>query len=177
MRGSEASTLRRLESCARGGGAKVRLGVVVVSDFVIAVGQHFLHVAQILFGLGDQRALRVRQQERLESIFRRFALGFVAVGFFHHFIVRQADLHLGVGCFVEKRKESAEVVIFLDGLREVGSAAFLVVGVGDGEFGFGEVFAVWICVDQGLQRQASFGVAASLQIRLGAIVENFVRFG
>ncbi len=100
----------------------------------------------------------------------------IAVRFFHLAVVRHGDLHLRVGGFIEEREEGDEVLVFDDGLLQARSAAFLVIGVADRQLGFGQIFAVRIGVDQGLQGQASGGVAAFLQVRHGLGVENFVRF-
>ena len=116
-------------------------------DLVFAVGEDFLHFAKALFRLRRERTLRVLQQHCLEFVLGHLCLRTVAVGLFHHLVMRHADLHLRVGGFFEEREEGDEVLIFCYRLREVRRAAFFVVGIGDGQFGFGEIFAIGVGVD------------------------------
>ena len=129
----------------------------------------------MLLGFWNQRAVRIFQQERLEFILGKLRLRVIAVRFFHHAEVRHADLHLGVRGFIEERKESFEILVGFDRLRQVRSPAFFVEGIADCEFRFGEKFAVGISIDQRLQVETRFGVLPVLEIRHRAVVKNLVR--
>ena len=72
------------------------------------------------------------------------------------------DLHLCISRFVEEGEKGAEVLVLLDGLHQVGGAAFLEVGVADGEFCFGQILAVRVGIDESLKGEAAFGVAVVL---------------
>ena len=120
----------------------------------IALREHFLGLAQVLLGLRTQLAVGIFLQESLEFGFGLHGFGMVAVRLFHLAVMRHADLHLRVRGFVQEREESPEVGIFHDGLFQARRAAFLVIGIGDGKLCLGQVFAVRVGVDQGLQGQA-----------------------
>ena len=107
------------------------------------------------------RGCRVFLQERLERALGLERFLAVAVGLFH---LRNAPwplafarrrLHRGTG-------KSDEVLVFGDGLRQAGGSAFLVIGIRDFQLGFGQIFAVRIRVDQGLQCQPANVEAACL---------------
>ena len=84
------------------------------------------------------------------------------------------DLHLGVGGFIQEGKEDDEILVFVDRLRQVRRATLFVVGVGDGELGFGQVFAVRVGIDQGLEIESRLDEFAALYVVHGPVIENLV---
>ena len=91
--------------------------------------------------------------------------------------MRHAHLHLRVRGFFEEGEKRDEVLVLGHRLRQVRRPALFVIGIRDRKFRFGQVFAVGIGIDQGLQREPPFRVAAVLDVVDRAIVENLVGLG
>src|ERR1700683_1328759 len=126
------------------------LGVVVLRDAEVSVGEDFLYVAELLLHLRNERALRILLQENLKFLFGGLSLAAVAIRFFHSLVMRHANLHLGVGSFIEEREKSDEILVFVDGLGHARRAALFVIGIRDGQFRFRKILAIRVSVDQRL---------------------------
>ena len=160
---------------AASGGAQRTFGVIKLGYAEIAFREDFLHVAELLFNLGNQRAGRIFLQEDLKFFFASLGFAAIAIGFFYAVIVGHADLHLGVGAFVgEEGKEGDEIFVFENGLGKAGIAAFFVIRIAERELGLGEIFAIGIGVDQRLEREACDFVAALGDVVFRVLIENLV---
>jgi len=62
-------------------------------------------------------------------------------------------------------------------LRSIGGPALLEIGIRNRQLGLGEVLAVRVSVDQGLQTQTPHLVTTMLDVIDGLVVELFVRLG
>ncbi len=91
--------------------------------------------------------------------------------------MRVGHLQLRVTGLLQEREKHDEILVALNGLGHVRRAGLFVVGVGDAQLGFGEIFAVGVGVDQRLQAQPPHFLAPVLDVVESPAVENLVRFG
>ena len=162
----------RLEAVGRGREAALLL--IQGADAELAVGQHFLNVAQLLLRQGRELGVGELQDQLLAFLLRAQCVHRVAVRLFHLLVVDVADLFLGFGGLFHRGIEEDEVLVLGFGLRQPVAAAFAEPGVGDSEFGLGQIFAGVVSVDQVLQQQASNFETAVLDIVDGLVKQHLI---
>src|SRR5216683_3574297 len=157
--------------------ALVALHIIEIADAVVAFRDDFLHVPQPLLRFRRQGILGIFRQKRLILFLGRLRFGSVAIGFGHLLVMRVSHLQLRVAGLLQEREEYDEIFVALNGLGHIRRAGLFVVGVGDAQLGFGEIFAVGVGVDQRLQTQPPYFLAPVLDVVESPAVENLVRFG
>ena len=149
--------------------------VIELGNPIVALPQHFLHLAQSALGARPESTVRIFQKKFLELHFGQPGFCTVAVGLAHQAKVRHAHAELRLGRLRGGGEESDEVLIFRFRLGQPRNAPFVVIGVGDGQFRFGQKLAVRVSVQEGLQGQAAHVVSPALDLIDGPLVENLVR--
>src|ERR1019366_7440177 len=162
----------RLE--AVGGGREAALFLIQCAHAELAVGQHFLNVAQLLLRQGSELALGELGHELLAFLLGAEGVHGVAVGLVHLLVVDVADLFLGFGGLFHGGIEQDEVLILGFGLRQSVTAAFAEPGVGDGQLGLGQIFAGVVGVDEVLQQQARDLETGVLDIVDGLVKQHLI---
>ena len=149
--------------------------VIELCRLIIARRQHLLSHAQPTLHAGHQRTVGVFQQELLEFNLRQLGFGSVAVRFSHETVVRHAHPVLRFRRLWSGRKESDEVLILGFSLRQARDSALVVIRVSDGQLCLRQVFAVGICVDEGLQSKPANVEAPMVDLVGRLLVEDLVR--
>src|ERR1035441_7899841 len=162
----------RLE--AVGGGREAALFLIQCAHAELAVGQHFLNVAQLLLRQGSELAVGELGHELLAFLLGAEGVHGVAVGLVHLLVVDVADLFLGFGGLFHGGIEQDEVLILGFGLRQSVTAAFAEPGVGDGQLGLGQIFAGVVGVDEVLQQQARDFETGVLDIVDGLVKQHLI---
>ena len=98
----------------------------------------------------------------------------IAVGLLHLANMDLADFVLGFRRFFHGGIEQLEILVFGFGLRQALGAALPHPAIGDGQFGFGQIFAGIVGVDQRIQRQPGDFIAAFFDIVDGFVEQNLV---
>ena len=162
----------RLEAVGRR--REAALFLIQRADTELAIGQHFLNVAQLLLCQGSELAVGELQNELLAFLLRAQGVHRVAIRLFHLLVVDVADLFLRLGGLFHRRVEQDEVLVLGFGLRQPVGAAFAEPGVGDGELGLGQIFARVVGVDQVLQQQTRDFEPAVLDIVDGLVEQHLI---
>ena len=129
----------------------VALYVIIVCNPVVALGQNFLHIAQVLLRLVRQRIVGIFLQKSLILVFRGPRLRAITVRLLHLPVMRIRHLQLRVRGFRHEREEHDEIFVRLNCLRGVGCPALFEIRVPDPQLGLRQILAVGIRVDQRLQ--------------------------
>src|ERR1019366_7921489 len=117
--------------------------LVVVEDGggVLVGRQNFLHIAQLLLGLGRELTIGILHQQLAALVLGADGVEGVAIRFVHLFVMDIANPFLGLGGFLHVGIEQLEVLVFGFGLRQTMRAAFAEPTVGDGQLGLGQELA------------------------------------
>ena len=148
--------------------------VVEGAGRILVKRQNFLHIAQLLLGLGRELAIGILQQQLTAFVLRADGVQRIAVRLVHLFVMDIANPFLRLGGFLHLRIEQFEVLVFGFGLRQTVRSAFTEPTVGDGQLGLGQELAAVVGVDQRLQGQPRDLVAAVLDIVDGPVEEHLI---
>ncbi len=134
----------------------------------------FLDVAQLLFRLFAEHAVRPLQQQLATFLVGAHRMCVVAVRLDHLVVVDLADALLGFGRLFHRREERDEVVVLGFGLRQAMAAALAIPAVGDCQLRLGEILAVRVGIDQRLEREPRNIIPMLLEIADRLVKQHLV---